>query len=216
MRLERLEFDVNRQYEGIVDDVMAVPCGNVDVLPPEPEHHGRAFGRIVREVEAYRGSHLLRFSTRLHVNLDDQIAGRLEHPCHSLRQQRRNLPRSPAEKVAIWKYGRSENDAVVARIRIAFVELARRARRIDPDVGMMDDARISRMELEPLDVPARARRQRQNEHARHIDTVGRQLIRNRKRDDEIGFPELPACGPRRHWQRPRIAFGDAARHPSID
>src|SRR5689334_14595883 len=71
MRLERLEFNVNWQHEGIVDYVMSVSRRNVDVLPSEPEHHGRAFGWIVGEVEAYRGSHLLRFPTRLHVNLDD-------------------------------------------------------------------------------------------------------------------------------------------------
>src|SRR4029077_14246783 len=120
------------------------------------------------------------------------------------------------EKVAIWKDCRPENDAVVARIGIALVELPRRARRIDPDVGMMDDARISRTELETLDVTARGRRHGQHEHARHIDAVRWQLIRRRKRDDEIGFSELPALSPRRRRQRTGISFGCAARHPSFD
>src|SRR6185369_131137 len=101
---------------------MAVAGGYVDVLASEPQHHGRAFGRVVGEVEADRRSHLLRFTAVLHVNLDDQIAARLEHPRHSLRQQRRHLARSPAEKVAVWKYRRPENDAVVARIGIAFIK----------------------------------------------------------------------------------------------
>ena len=80
----------------------------------------------------------------------------------------------------------------------------------------MDDARISRTELETLHVTARGRRHGQHEHARHIDAVRWQLIRRRKGDDEIGFPELPALRPRRRCQRPRVSFGCAARHPSFD
>jgi hypothetical protein len=75
MRLQRLEFDVNRQHEGIVDDVMVVPSRNVDILPSEPEHHGRAFGRIVGGVIGFDGLTVTDRSTCLEWEKKTNSAG---------------------------------------------------------------------------------------------------------------------------------------------
>ena len=126
------------------------------------------------------------------MNLDDEIRIALERPGELFRRQRRDLTRGPPEEMSFRIMRRVRNKTAITRRRVGFVQRARRARRVDADVGVVDDLRIAGAELEASHEARRRDRQRQHEDAEHIRASGLQRVRGRRRDDQIRRAELPA------------------------
>ncbi len=150
------------------------------------------------------------------MHFDDQVGARSETPRQALREQRSDLTRRPAEKMAVGVDGGVREQSVVPRSRVLFVERARGRRAIDPDVGMMHDLRIARPEFHTPDVAHALDWNRQHEHARNIGALRREHIRLRQRDDEIGYAELPSVRPSGRRRQVRgFAFRRAVLEPSL-
>ena len=195
VRLHRLHLDVDRQHIRIGHDIVALAGRNVDVLMAEPQHRRNPRGRLVAEVQPDRRLHRLGLPARLHVDLDDEIGVGIEAPRVIVRQQRRDLAGRPAEEVSFGVIGGTKNQAAVTRGRIGVVHLSRRGRPIDADVRVVHDFRIAGTKFESAHESSCVHRQRDHEDAEHVGAAGRQRVRFRQRDDEIGCAELPACAP---------------------
>ena len=135
--------------------------------------------------------HALESPRRPQVQLDDEIGSRVQLPAAPGRRERRHLAGRPSKEVAVGIIGGLENDALVARLRIRLVELARRRRAVDADVRVMHGA-AARQELEAADVTRLVDGNRSHEVAEHIAAVGAKRVIG-QRDDEIGHAELPAA-----------------------
>src|SRR6516165_9509850 len=65
VRLHRFDIDIDRQHVRVGNNVLRVAGRNVDVLPAETQHGGRARWRRVTEVETDRGLHVFAAPARL-------------------------------------------------------------------------------------------------------------------------------------------------------
>ena len=120
-------------------------------MPCEPSRRMagvRVGGCVLKYNPIYR-QHVFDGAARLHVQLYDEVGAGLSVHASCRRHQRRDLSRRPAEEVSFRIHGRPRHQAVVAGQRIGGVQPARRRRIIDPDVGVMDDARVAGKEFEP-------------------------------------------------------------------
>jgi hypothetical protein len=217
VRLDGEQLRIHRQYIRIANHVARLARRNVDALRAKPQDRRYALRKPLGEIETDLGPHVFRRSGRRHVKLDDEIAAGLERPRELGRHQRRDLTRRPTEEVSLGVFSGSRHQAVVARKRIGFVQSARGRRAIDADVGVMDDAWVAGMELDPSHVgPLRHR------HFDREDAEGVCLLRGKRErrvglDDQIRFAEQPAISVfRQEGQRLRIALGRAIRRPLID
>src|SRR6476659_3018959 len=142
----------------------------------------------------------------MHVQLDDEIAVRVEPPRHPVGKERRQLYGRPAEEMSVGKAAGGEQ-AVESRSRFGLIEQARRRCRIDANVRMMHDAWITWPELDAADIFRRTHRNRDHEIPEYVRPTGRELVRIRQRHDEIGLSQAPALGePRRGGERRPVAL----------
>src|SRR6266498_1769499 len=163
--------------------------------------------RAVTKEQADRGFHLLDGAARLHMKLHDEIAAWLEPPGEVGWDERRHLPWRPAEKVPFGIPGRARHQPVVPGRGIRGVELPRGRRRIDADIGVMDDARVAWVKLDASHEARPSDRQWDGEDSKDVGPRCGQAVRGLERDDEIGRAEQPSIrpsGPAR--QIARIAF----------
>ena len=220
MRLDADELRADRQRETVADDVVRLAGRNIDALAAEAQHHRGAHGRVVGEVEPHAGPDRLRPAGRLHVELDDEVAARLQAPRHPRLGQRRKLPRGPAQEVPVRVVRLRAEGAFVSGRRILFVELPRRARPVEAQVGVVRDPRVAGPELDARDEGGPLDRDRQHEVAKGVGSVGRHIVGVRHRDHDIGHTETPALRPgglRRHaaqvaGRRSRLGPAPKERH----
>ena len=191
VRLYGLQRHVGGKHVGVGDRVAALSCWNVDPLRPQTKDCRRPCRGAIAEVQTNARPDELAGAARLHVQLNDEVSPSLEPPRHVRRDQRRQLPWCPAEEMSFRIHRRSRHQPVVARRRIAGVERARARGWIEPDVRVMDDARIARLEFEAGDVLRAADRERHDEDAKRVARTGVESIGLGQRDDEIGRAELP-------------------------
>ncbi len=93
------------------------------------------------------------------MELDDEIAVRLEMPAHSLGRGAWRLPGRPSEKHPVGEPRLAASSALVSRSRLVVVPPPRQPRAIDLDVGVMHDFRVSRPEFHRTDVGRRVSRE---------------------------------------------------------
>ena len=150
------------------------------------------------------------------MQLDDQIGVRIEAPGEIGREERRDLSRCPPEKMTVRIRRGPENQTVVARLRILFVETARRRCPVDPDVGMMDHPGITWPELQTSDVARSRGRDRHDEDSEDVRAVGFERVRHRRRQHQIGLAKLPPFGPMRGRRKiVGVALDGAFVHPPL-
>ena len=217
VRLDGEDFDVDRQLVAIGDDVLAGVCGDVDRLAAEPQSGRRPRRRIISEEESDGRCQTFRLAGWLKVQLDYEIAARLEPPLRARRRRMRRLPRGPSEQLSFGIAGIALHAAGVARLRITRVELTRRARAVDAEVRMVDDARVAGMKFDSPHRPRQGRGNGEHESAEHVRAVGGHLVGLIHPDDQIRRSELPPVGPvRPRRQRRRVALRSTAGDPLLD
>ncbi len=212
MRLDGQHVDVDRQLIAIGDDVLARTRRDLDRLASQPQADRRARRRGVGEEEADGHGHALHFPGRLEMQLHDEVAARLEPPLRALGRRMRRLSRRPSEQLPFGIARVALHAAGIAGLGIARVELTRRPRAVDAEVGVVHDPRVARMKFDGADVARRGHRNRHHEGAEHIGAVGRHLIRLGHAHDEIGRAQLPAVAPVR-LRRQRRRDRPRARRP---
>jgi len=104
------------------------------------------------------------------MQLDDQRRVRLEPPRGLIGKDRFELPGRPAEKVAVGKIGRPQDETLVAGSGIAGVRRGGGRRRVHANVGVMDSA-IPRGETQTSHVAPLTRGNRHDEIAEEVRPV---------------------------------------------
>ena len=87
----------------------------------------------------------------MHVQLQHEIAVRLESPRHAVGEKRGKLAWRPAEKVAVGKAPRHD-ETIEAGPGIGLVQQARGRRFVDAHVGVVHDARVAGTKLDAAHV----------------------------------------------------------------
>ena len=139
VRLHGERVDVDRQRIRVGVDVVAASRGDIDVLPPKPQHVAGTRRTLVGEEQADAHAHGLWYVARHEMELDHQIALWLETPAHGIGRHARRLARRPAEKHPVGKSGLTAAAALVSGARLIVVAPPRETRAIDFDVGVMHD-----------------------------------------------------------------------------
>ena len=195
----------------------AIASRDVDLVPAQSQHRGDALRLIVGEVQRNGRRHRLGLSGRLQVQLDHEVGAWLESPSHALRQQWCDLSGRPPEEMAVRILRGVGHQPVVTGSGVGGVELARSARVVDPDIGVMHDPGVSRTELEPPDEARGLQRDRQHEDAKHVRPVRRENVGLAKRDHVIGRAKLPPGAPLGGGGTiGRRPFWRAILHPTLD
>ena len=102
----------------------AAPGGMSIVSLPRRKADRRPRRRRLGEKEPDGDGDAFDLSCRLQVQLDDEIAARLEAPLRAVGRGMRRLPRRPAEQLPLRVTRVALHAAVVARLGVARVELA--------------------------------------------------------------------------------------------
>ena len=216
MGLYGVHFDGNGQRVRVLDDVVGVARRDVDVLTTQPHNRRSALRRFFAEVQSDRRIHRLGLAGWLQVNLEHDVRSGLQSPGHPVRQKGCRLSGRPGEKVSVRKLRRVCHHAVVAGRRVLTIEVPRRRRPVDPDVGMVDDARVVRAELEATNISDRRDRHAQNKRSEDIGALGAEVVRGH-RQNQVRRTELPP--ERLAWRRrkiPGVAFELAAVDPALN
>jgi hypothetical protein len=147
------------------------------------------------------------------VQLHDEIAARLERPRCIRRFEHRHLARRPAEDVLHEIFGHGREPGT----RIGAIERTRRPRRIERNVGVVEDAWIAGAELDGANVAGFRRRDGHDEVTKHLAIGGPYGKCIRTRHHEVGRAQLPAIGKyRRRAPVCRVACGRTLCHPLLD
>ena len=172
MRLDRQNFDVDRQHVRVRHDIRGIARRDVDRFAAETETDRRSGRRVIGKVE--RGAHAQRLGLprRLHVQLDDEVAARVETPRRPGRRRPRRLTRRPSEELPFRVSRIRHHAADVARLGIALVQTPRRFRAIDADARVVDNARVVGTEFHRAHVPRTVERNRQHERAERVAAAG--------------------------------------------
>jgi hypothetical protein len=149
----------------------------------------------IGEEERDRHPDALHLSGGLEVELHDEVAARLEPPLRPVRYGMRSLPWRPAEQLSFRVTGVPFHTAGVSRIRVARVELPRRARPIDAEIRVVHDAGVPRMEFNRADVPGGLDRDRNDERAEDVASISRNGVFVRHPHHEIRTAQLPVVSP---------------------
>ena len=196
MRLDGQDVGIDGQRVAVANGVGHFARPDVDALRSQPKDGGCARRRRVAEVEADRRAHLFHGPRWLHVQLHHQVAARFERPRQIRGHEGSHLPGGPAEEVTVGILGRARHEAVIAGQRIGGVEPPRRGGAIDPDVGVVHDAGITRMELDAPHVAAFLDRHGQGENPEGVRGVGPEDEGLGQGDDKVGCAEQPAVSER--------------------
>jgi hypothetical protein len=150
------------------------------------------------------------------VQLNDEIAVRVEPPRHPLGKERRQLARRPAQEMAVRKTT-GDKKTVESRSGVSVIEHARCRRRVDPHVRVVNHACVPRPEFDTTDIFRRTSWNRDHEIPEHVGPPCAEHVRIRQRDHEIWLTQTPAVGEtRRRWKSRRIALHGALVDPSLN
>ena len=148
----------------------------------ELQQHGKQGGRLCREVKPDLCLHGFFLAGRLQMQVQHEIGAWIETPAHALRLQLQNAGRLPEKKVGIGieGVGGGFGDDIHAReagVSVLTVVFAERLRAVKHHVRMMNNARISEMELQAADVTGGCQSGRHDEVAKDIGSFGGQMER---------------------------------------
>ena len=188
--------DIDGQDICVADHVIALSRWNVDRPATELDHERRMRRWIGCKKESDAHLHGLCFALGKHVQLQDEIAPRLDRPGHVGRLRRGHPAWRPPDDVPARTRDAVGQHPIVARFGIRGIEPPRHIGTIERQDGMVNVGSAG-MELYAANGVSRRQWDGNDEVSEYIAPAGPQQVRRGHFDNEIRYAQLPPLGPRR-------------------
>ena len=217
--IDHEHFDVDRQLHRVGHLEGGLARRDVELLVGiQDDDVGRIAGLAgLGEVEADLALHGLRGVGRQQVELQHEVGPGLEPPRHSVDAGERQHAGCPAQQAAVRHVGPTHAHPAESRPRVVGVEAPRGAHLVDAQQRVVDETGAAGAQLDRPHVARLGAGDGNHEVPEDVGIAGRQRVRLRHADDEVGLTELPPVrGARSRRQVVRIALRHPLPHPAAE